>query len=824
MAFEAVRIQSLRNGASNIIGEREDLVAGDAMTLSLTNTAGITSVAWRMKGRPPFSTAGGAGPEPVLMATSFTTSFTVDADTTYRFDGAYLVEATINPGSVSEVRKTAMLVRVSGLTITGPDGQPINLRKFPGFEQLEDTKRPTIAQGGTPMLDFWLEWMRQNAGGGATLGTLRQTYVQGANATDQTLPITDVDGGGVVLDGSASSGYTGANVLRVNSLAGGPFVIARATGNIGKGTTTPVKDLHIAGAAPTLRLDRSGGLALDIDNASDAIDFMLAATRLARVLGTGGISTPNGVGIGVDPSNGDAVLTLASAPSAAVAPAGVMRIRDNAGVPEYSYNTGPWTPFATGTGQIIEVANATTLATTTITAQFAANGAVAHVLTFDDHFAYKPTSTATVRPGEVIAAAGGVGRWERMGTVSAKWRILAMSYSAAAYPATGGIFISSAGSVEGAGTSGDPIPMSEAVRRLHGHQFFGLANDGVGGGAPLLQIIGTVTEDVHIAGFTAEYVIISAVPTVMSSAGGLTIASVTDSDATGNPGTVAITGFDFTTRTSNSSRTCWIRRTNGAGNGGVGSTSWAQIFEGSSGSCLTGKQSFLFGGANFGAYNFSAGVRLFQAGDTVDIVNLPAVQGHITASSGISIALIIQQFDVDEFVAELVGAIDAMVIGTRQATAVFFSGRVRGAMCVGGAALGASVILGGVCVGVTGAPAGLTAGAGCTVTRLIGAGLGVATGVVLLDVSHFRNTGAGNPAIQVTNSAEVRCISGISGSAVGIGVLVSAGGKVGGGGNNFLSALYAASTVQAQIDGVNESPNVGPTSIINADTGSAIFV
>src|SRR6185369_6790003 len=59
--------------------------------------------------------------------------------------------------------------------------------------------------------------LARSGGGGATLADL---YAAGASVADQTLSLTDASGGGVVIDGSAGSGFNGANVLTVKNPAG----------------------------------------------------------------------------------------------------------------------------------------------------------------------------------------------------------------------------------------------------------------------------------------------------------------------------------------------------------------------------------------------------------------------------------------------------------------------------------------------------------------------------------------------------------------------------------------------------------------------------
>jgi len=173
MAFESVQVQSTRNGGPAVIGYREDLAAGDVVTASLTSMVGVSTVKWVLKGRPEGSVVGGAGPEPITLAYASSCSFTVDAnDGVYHTDGTYVLEAVINPGSPGETRRVVLLARLSGLFVTGPGGTPLPLRKMGGFESTEDTEKANISQGWKTQAIRWLEYFRQNAGGGGGVDTV----------------------------------------------------------------------------------------------------------------------------------------------------------------------------------------------------------------------------------------------------------------------------------------------------------------------------------------------------------------------------------------------------------------------------------------------------------------------------------------------------------------------------------------------------------------------------------------------------------------------------------------------------------------------------
>lgn len=354
MAFESVHVQSTRNGVSLIVGEREDLVAADVIGLSLTSTTGITSVRWSIIGRPEASAAGGAGPEPILLATAPTSSFTVDADALpVHLDGSYIVEAILNPGSPGEVRKTVLLARMAGITIPKLGGGVRSLRKLGGFESLEDTSIPTILQGWKTQLNRWLDLVQAIAVGGGVTVTMAGAYGTGTTSTDQTLALTDARGGGLIIDGSSGS-FTGATAaLRVNTAAGGPLVVDRATGNLGVGTATPAEEIHVRSASPGLRLDSSagGGQAFAIENQGTTLAVInrTSAATLYTVPSTGGIQANLGVGIGAAPATA-AALSLGTGSTVAVSTAHTARIRYNevTELLEFSQNTGNYIPFANG--------------------------------------------------------------------------------------------------------------------------------------------------------------------------------------------------------------------------------------------------------------------------------------------------------------------------------------------------------------------------------------------------------------------------------------------------------------------------------------------
>lgn len=610
MAFENIQIRSTRNGSGLTVGPRQDLAANDAILLSLTSNAGVSTVSWFVKGRPEGSVAGGAGPEPCLLGSGFTAAFAVDADDgSFLKDGTYVIEAVINPGSPSEARKTTILARLTGLTTPGPSGGSLPIRLPGGFEDLEDTLEAGVAQGWKTML---LRAIRRSlAAGGAIASTLRAAYIAGASASDQTIPLTDADGGGVTIDGSASSGFTGTSAFTLLARALSPFTYLRATGFIGHGTATPGQPYHQRSSAPGIRLDHVGGNALDLTSATDNLDVSVGGTLKARILGTlGGISTAFGIGVGADPETGDAVVSFTSAPAAAVAPMNRLKVRNNGGVFEFSANTGPWTPFATGAGQIIEVANASTLTARVVTGY--SQGAIAHVVSFDRLFEYKPASTETVRIGEVIAAAGGVGRWVTMNNPSFQWRALAASYNSTT--GAGGIFWDPVGGNDentGVDAAHGLASFDEICRRLSGTELLE--------GAPIIRMVSDFGSAENLP---VQFPNVEQFTILGTASAPLTSVVLTDATAfvVGTDfGSLVSTGFDWSSFVRSSS-IVWARRANIAG----GFTYAPLQRAGSLGTVFTGPAvvaTFAAGEAINVA--FSTPSQPFANGDTVDLVTFP---------------------------------------------------------------------------------------------------------------------------------------------------------------------------------------------------------
>jgi hypothetical protein len=96
----------------------------------------------------------------------------------------------------------------------------------------------------------------------ATVSTLRQTYTFGAVAGDQTLPLADINGGGVIINATAG-GFTGATALSVLGATGGIVSCPRigGLGVLGTMTVLPAANTHwdaIHGIPSALTLSAGG--------------------------------------------------------------------------------------------------------------------------------------------------------------------------------------------------------------------------------------------------------------------------------------------------------------------------------------------------------------------------------------------------------------------------------------------------------------------------------------------------------------------------------------------------------------------------------------
>jgi hypothetical protein len=286
MAFESYQIQSTRNGAGLVVGYREDLAQNDVVVLALTSMRGVSSVRWELIGRPELSSAGGVGSNPWQLGTSDAVAFTVDIDAPpVHRDGTYTVQATINPGSPGEVRKTIILRRLTGLTIPAPGGTRLPLAKLGGFESLEDTSVQDLFAGWATMLNRWLEYIRSFAGGGTgtvtSVGAGTGISITGT-ATDPVVNNTGVlaisAGLGISITG------TGANPVVTNT---GILSITAGT-NISLGGTSQNPIINAAGggsggAAATLfrRTNLAGMVGID------ASGFLTSDAHVCEVLTVG---------------------------------------------------------------------------------------------------------------------------------------------------------------------------------------------------------------------------------------------------------------------------------------------------------------------------------------------------------------------------------------------------------------------------------------------------------------------------------------------------------------------------------------------------------
>lgn len=155
MSFAGVLIRSLRNGGTQIDGYRDDLAASDVITLSLTSIVGVSSYLWRLLARPELSTAGGAGPEPIILGTSKTATFTVDVDGTMPMDGAYVADCLVNYGTPTQTSIQGLLVRKN--TATTSDGRSLRMLGY-GEREHDTALAASIRAGyGTD----WSRWTRK---------------------------------------------------------------------------------------------------------------------------------------------------------------------------------------------------------------------------------------------------------------------------------------------------------------------------------------------------------------------------------------------------------------------------------------------------------------------------------------------------------------------------------------------------------------------------------------------------------------------------------------------------------------------------------------
>jgi len=279
MAFESVQIQTTVNGASPIVGYRDDVHQGDVVVASLTSEIGVSSVHWELIGRPELSLAGGTGINPWDLGTGLQSAWTIDSDDAgppaVHRDGTYVLQATINPGSPGETRKTIIVRRLTGLTIPGPNGTTLPLAKLGPMETYEDTSVPNTREGWATMLNRWLERLRgAGTGGGGTVNTVNAgpgISITGTSTdpiVNNTGVISVTSGTGISITGTGANPVVnntgilsitaGLNVSITGTIQN-PIINAAGSGS-GGANPTLFRRTNIAGMAG---IDASGFLTSD---------------------------------------------------------------------------------------------------------------------------------------------------------------------------------------------------------------------------------------------------------------------------------------------------------------------------------------------------------------------------------------------------------------------------------------------------------------------------------------------------------------------------------------------------------------------------------
>jgi hypothetical protein len=209
MAFSSVTILFSKNGDAAESGWRQDIAVSDVIVCSLSSTLGVSTYRWRLIGRPEGSGAGGGGPEPIALGNTSWCSFTADVH------GTYIVECLVNGGAPDATILTGGCAILE--SITAPGGLP--LRLLGPNETDEDISDPTVNQGQDKMLNRWLRLIEAGGvGGGAVLST---DYNLGTSAADQTLTLTDTNGGPLIIDAQGIGGsFTGTSALEILVPAG----------------------------------------------------------------------------------------------------------------------------------------------------------------------------------------------------------------------------------------------------------------------------------------------------------------------------------------------------------------------------------------------------------------------------------------------------------------------------------------------------------------------------------------------------------------------------------------------------------------------------
>lgn len=317
MAFENVKIRSTAHSVT-VDGFRQDLVAGETVTLSLTDVTGVTSFRWEILGRPEGSSAGGAGPEPILLGIGSSALFVVDTDAGFRKDGSYQIACTVNIGTPTEKRITAPLARLASITTV--DGRA--LRKLGALEGFfDDTSVVATLQGWATQANRWLDKIIEVAGISGSVGTLNTVYGNGAVSADQTLNLLDTKGGGLIVNGSAG-GFSGTTSFSVLGAGGSGVFVNRSNSYVGINQPAPQQPLHVAGA---IRLE--AGSPFDLVPGGSSLDVKIGASVLAQFFAAG-VRTDLGVGINTT-APGAAVVAFGAGSTAPVSSAGTGRFRYN---------------------------------------------------------------------------------------------------------------------------------------------------------------------------------------------------------------------------------------------------------------------------------------------------------------------------------------------------------------------------------------------------------------------------------------------------------------------------------------------------------------
>jgi hypothetical protein len=259
VAFESVQIHTTLNGVSGVNGYREDLSIADAVVCTLTSSVGISSYQWSLIGRPEGSTAGGAGPEPVLLGTASSASFAVDNDTGIHRDGTYVIRCTVNIGAPNETRIETIIARLAGVSLA--DGR--TLRKPGPFESLEDQATATSFLGWAKQVNRWLEFVRAGAlaAGGAPS---TPTFLTRTDSTGSLPNSFHLSGHGV---GFVKTDNAGTVTIDTSTY----LTQAYSTVQSGGTARTQRSVLNFVDATRITAVDNGGSTRTDVDLAATAV-------------------------------------------------------------------------------------------------------------------------------------------------------------------------------------------------------------------------------------------------------------------------------------------------------------------------------------------------------------------------------------------------------------------------------------------------------------------------------------------------------------------------------------------------------------------------